>query len=97
MTMLFDRKERPRVEAVRRVKAWAEPIAATAEGDIIMVNELRCTEPGCPPVETVIAILRPGAAPRQIKIHKPVAEVTENDVRTAVSEDSAGHVHRPAE
>lgn len=45
------------------------------------VAELRCAEPGCPPVETVVAVLgAPGGSPRQWKIHKPMSEVTRGDV-----------------
>jgi predicted transcriptional regulator len=80
--MLFDRRKDPiQVAASRRVKAWAEALADLAEGDTVMVTELQCTEPGCPPVETVIAILRANAGPVQRKVHKPVREITEADVR----------------
>jgi hypothetical protein len=42
----------------------------------VMVTELRCSEPGCPPIETVIAILSKGAN-RQHKLHKRIEEVDE--------------------
>lgn len=45
-----------------------------------MVTELRCSEPGCPLLETVIAILSESGN-RQYKLHKPIAEVGEDDVR----------------
>lgn len=45
----------------------------------ILVTELACSEPGCPPTETVIALMHPGA-PQQLKIHKPLSEVAEDDV-----------------
>ena len=60
--------------------------AVIADDDVtVMVTELACTEPGCPPRETVIALMRPGA-PRQHKIHKPLAEVTAADVATMLVE-----------
>jgi hypothetical protein len=37
----------------------------------------------------VIALLRTGEPPRQLKIHKPVVEVTRADVEAAL----AGHHH----
>jgi len=49
----------------------------------VVVTELACTEPGCPPIETVVGLLGPGAQ-TQYKLHKPVAEVTEADVVTAL-------------
>jgi hypothetical protein len=48
------------------------------------VNELRCAEPGCPPVETVVAVLREPGKPVQYRIHKPLAQVSFEDVRGAV-------------
>jgi hypothetical protein len=82
--MLFDVKDASQLAATRRIKAWAEGLAAIEHGEAVMVNELRCTEPGCPPIETVIAFLLAGAPPVQVKIHKPATEVTEEDVRTAI-------------
>jgi len=56
----------------------------------VMVTELDCTEPGCPPIETVIALLGDGVTV-QYKIHKPVAEVSVDDVRAAI--DDGPHAH----
>ena len=41
---------------------------------------LQCTEEGCPPIETVIAIMETPGKPRQYKIHKPLAEVKQTDI-----------------
>ncbi len=41
---------------------------------------MRCTEPGCPPLETVVAILDGPGNRRQAKLHLPVAEITEQEV-----------------
>ena len=47
----------------------------------VMVSELACMEEGCPPVETVIAVLR-AAAPRvQFRLHRPMAEISAHDIR----------------
>lgn len=51
---------------------------------VVMVTELACSEPGCPPVETVIALMYPGK-PRQFKLHKPTREVTADDIRQALT------------
>ena len=45
----------------------------------VMLTELQCREPGCPPVETVIAILAAGAN-RQWKIYKALREVAPEDI-----------------
>lgn len=65
-------------------------VRAIVEDDVrILVTELACTEPGCPPTETVIALMRPGA-PKQFKIHKPLADVTEEDVAYAFRDGVEG-------
>jgi hypothetical protein len=91
--MLFDQKKDPAYGAAsRRVKAWAAGFAGMGEEDTVMVTELKCTESGCPPLETVIAVLRAGVKPFQAKVHKPVTHITEDDVRVAFGQGSP-HEH----
>ncbi len=45
-----------------------------------MVAELECHEEGCPPVETVIAVLEGPGQTRQWKLHQPIESVTRDDV-----------------
>lgn len=59
------------------------------EDATVMVTEIQCHEPGCPPLETVIAILREGASPRQFKLHKGVGEVGEADVAALLAGSGA--------
>ena len=73
---------RPKIDPKRiaEVKEWVAEVFRLGGDVSVMVTDLRCTEPGCPPLETIIAILdRPGQ-PRQIKIHKAIAGVTFADV-----------------
>jgi hypothetical protein len=76
-------RSRPDAAASAQVKAWVAAALAPDDERTILVTELACTEPGCPPVETVIALLGPGER-EQWKLHKPVAAVTETDVRSAL-------------
>lgn len=46
----------------------------------IVVSELACSEPGCPPIETVIAIFHGPGEARRYKVHKAQAEITREDV-----------------
>jgi len=81
---LFADKPRPNTEHLARIKAWvhdAWPQAATAT---VIVTELTCREPGCPPLETIIAVLD-GSTQRKQTLHKAVADVTESDVRAAAA------------
>lgn len=70
--------------ATGRVKAWA--LEALGEQDAtVLVTELRCHEPGCPPLETVIAwVDAPGGA-RQRKVHRAAAELTQEEVALLVA------------
>jgi hypothetical protein len=47
---------------------------------VVMVTELRCSEPGCPPLETVIAILDVPGSKRQYKLHKGAGDVAVEDI-----------------
>lgn len=69
------------VETQMRVREWAEARFLPADDDIVMVTEIACGQPGCPPLETVIALMRTGRAPVKFKLYKALAEVTEDDVR----------------
>ncbi|HEX8663628.1 MAG TPA: hypothetical protein VF744_06325 [Beijerinckiaceae bacterium] len=81
---LFRRREEAQAEAMERVKAWAA--AAAASGDTVLaVNEIVCTDPSCPGVETVVLLMRPGRKTRACKVPKALAEVTEQDIREALS------------
>ncbi len=67
-------------DQVERIKGWAAEGFSLEEGTPVMVMELRCTEPGCPPIETAVAIMDTPGEPRQYKLHKPIPEVTREDV-----------------
>jgi hypothetical protein len=64
-----------------RIKAWVSEAFGVADTATVLVTELRCSEPGCPPLETVIALLGASGPAKQYKLHKAVAEVTEADVK----------------
>ncbi len=92
--MLFgERPDARRVAAVRALKDAARALFEATDEDAVVVNELRCTEPGCPPVETVVALLRRGSPPRQVKVHKAIVDVSVEDLRAAF-EPGDPHDHR---
>lgn len=69
---------RPSVDPARaaQVRQWARTAFGLGDDDVVLVTELRCHEPGCPPVETVIAILGAEASERvEHRLHLPLAEV----------------------
>ncbi|MCU0649205.1 MAG: hypothetical protein MUF00_14495 [Gemmatimonadaceae bacterium] len=70
--------------ALARVRAWACAAAALDEDAPLFVTQLACAEPGCPPLETVIALVD-GANSRKVTVHRAVAEVTQADVERALA------------
>ena len=79
--MLIGRSPRnPNPERARRIKkALREGLSLT--GDVtVTVTELACLEEGCPPVETVIGLLRPDAPQLQCKLHKSMDAVDAKDL-----------------
>jgi len=63
-----------------RIKEWISFRLALDHDATVMVTGLRCSEPGCPALETVIAILN-DAGNQQYKLHKSKAEVVAADIQ----------------
>jgi hypothetical protein len=64
----------------REVRGWVYELLGVPEDATVMVTELACSEPGCPPVETVVAILGEGGRTSRAKIARPLSEVARDDV-----------------
>lgn len=79
------RKPPATTAATARVRDWTRQRFALAGDAVILVTEIQCQLPGCPPLETVVAFWEaPEAADRyHFKIFKPVAEVIEDDLPPA--------------
>ncbi|WP_116051227.1 hypothetical protein [Amycolatopsis palatopharyngis] len=45
----------------------------------VIVQQLACAEPGCPPIETKIVVV--GAQPQRWTIHAPMSDVDDDTVR----------------
>jgi len=48
-----------------RIKSWVRETWSLSGEVTVMVTELECREPGCPPIETVIALLEGPGKTRQ--------------------------------
>jgi hypothetical protein len=63
-------------------------LAARALGDDpaigVAVNEIVCADPACPGTETVILVMVPGRRTAACKVGKPMADVTDDDLRDAL-------------
>jgi hypothetical protein len=74
--MLWNRGFTARGSAgARQIKEWVRELLGAGDDATILVSEVACSEPGCPPVETVIAVMDGAAASRRYKIHAPLAEI----------------------
>ena len=72
-------------DAIDRVKGWARDALGASPETAFAVNEIACTDPACPGVETVILIMEPGVRTRAVKVGKALHDVTEPDIRQALS------------
>jgi len=62
-----------------RVRTWTREHFNLGDDETIMVSELPCSEPGCPPVETHL-VFWTQAGRHQFKVFKPLAEVVPDDL-----------------
>ena len=80
--MGFIRKGREHQLALQRVKDWTRARFALAEETSILVSEVACRLPGCPPLETVIHFWIDDRR-HHFKVFKPVAAVVADDLPPA--------------
>ena len=73
---------RPRRDAalIRQIKDWAYECLPISAAATVTVMELECREPGCPPLETVVAAMEQEKQTRQWKFHKAMPDITLADV-----------------
>ncbi len=68
----------------QQIKLWALATFNLSEDSVVMVQELRCADEGCPDVMTLIAFWLPPTDLRQeYRIFKPFRQIKEVDVREA--------------
>ena len=76
--LAFSKKSPEQVAALDRVRAWVRERFRLGD-EAILVAEVACAVPGCPPVETVIAFWSEERR-HHFKVFKPVAEVSADDL-----------------
>ena len=81
---LFASQPKPDAAHVAQIKAWVVERFGLPPAAVVMVAELRCSEPGCPPIETMIAIVEGAGRRKQVKLHKSTGEITASDVEGLV-------------
>jgi nitrate reductase delta subunit len=79
MRPLSKRQDGP---ALDRLRDWTRARFALADDATVMVSEVTCAVPGCPPVESHAVFWTP-LGRHHFKLFKPIAEVTEDDLPPA--------------
>jgi hypothetical protein len=82
---LSPRKRTGLSEVLTAIKSITREALCLAEDVHVSVSELKCHDPGCPEVETVIVVMKPSDPHVLIRIHKPVVSVTRDDVAYAIA------------
>jgi hypothetical protein len=80
MLLRSQRKRPEHLAAIDRVRDWTRERFKLPEDAAIMVTEVTCALPGCPPLETVVAFWTASDTRHHFKVFKPVAEVVEDDL-----------------
>jgi hypothetical protein len=74
------RKSPEQLDALQRIEAWTRVRFKLAPAETVLVTELACSLPGCPPRETVVAFWTVDATRHHFKVFKRAAEVIEGDL-----------------
>ena len=77
--MLGFTKKLENSDALERVREWTRARFTLAADETVMVSQIACSVPGCPPIETHVVFWTP-AGRHHFKIFKPLAQVNEEDL-----------------
>lgn len=69
---------------LRELRRTIRRLLGLDDDTAVVVRQLACTEPGCPPLETVIAVLPMNGRARRWTLHTTAEEITEDDLRAAL-------------
>jgi len=83
----FIKKSPAHIAALDRVREWTRLRFALPDEATIVVSEVACALPGCPPLETVIVFWE-GETRHHFKVFKPAAEVVDDDLPFAWLKDA---------
>ena len=86
---LFDSSAANKISAaqLQQLKAWVYDTLSLDESVPVSISQLTCTEPGCSPLETVIAVMT--QPPQTYKIHQPAVELTQDTIVQTLKEKKA--------
>ncbi len=71
------------IAALDKIKDWTRERFSLPKDAPVLVSQLSCQVPGCPPLETVVAFWTDGDKRHHFKIFKPVEGVVVDDLPPA--------------
>ena len=74
-----------------QVREWTRARFSLPEDAAIMVAEVTCAVPGCPPLETLVAFWTPKGR-HHFKVFKPLAKVAADDLPPAFLKDALADI-----
>jgi nitrate reductase delta subunit len=81
------RKSAAQLQALDQIRDWTRERFSLDADATLLVTEVACSQPGCPPLETVVAFWTEGDRRHQFKVFKPAGEVTPADLPYAWMKD----------
>jgi len=84
MNLFSKSNARAEPEKVQQIKTWIYELLKLDLDTPISIIQLRCTEPGCPPLETAIAVMT--VPTKTYKIHKSIAEIAFTDIARTIQQ-----------
>lgn len=77
-----------RIQAFGRVREWTRGRFDLTVEAPVLVSEMACALPGCPPLETHVLFLTGAGKRHHFKVFKPVVEVVPDDLPYAWLKDT---------
>ncbi len=81
---LFERKGMP-PEVSERIRGWVRTHLQLTPEDRVLVHEIRCDDPNCPPHGTVVAVIPASGQPSKYQIALPAAVIRPRDIQKSLS------------
>ena len=78
--VLSGRTEKTSQQKSKDIRRWVYETLQLPPETTILVTELTYNKPGCPPLETVIAVLCGPRDQMQQKIHRSLADITKEGI-----------------
>lgn len=75
----------PDIAQIEAIKRWTRETLRLSADVVVTVSEIACVDPGCPLMETAIAVFEEGAPARCWRFTRPRAAVTRLMVRQTLA------------